>query len=456
MRFTIAAAILAQSLPATTSTSSNSDHHVFLGAVGGGDSSPVSQTSSSLFSGTATVLAKAKSGKGRSSKILEVLRQKKEQSGGYLQNIAHRQDAKDTYQECDPESDELDVGVLSCGAGRYCVESDDSNLGGFCVSSPDELDRGLQAGPTLFENLYVNFCADGSPYADGCNCTGADPDSYTLNVACMEEETCDEYVSLCGENVTSCIMYDFAFALTAPLVYTWDRCFEDTEPYSQKTCYQLNRDSDSYECTISVDDVECNSCVVASGLDAYGNNRTCYDFDCTNTVSRRAGSLCEDGVFIAPILYYVRTYGCDYYTCPICGGEDYVSTNPGGTVDVGEGATTCAAINQVALLGGFDETFCQDVVIPGVSEACGCVPFGSTAAPSEVPLTTSSPTAGVASVTTSPTPASDPSDPSVEFTLPPTTMPSALTAGSATYAKTTAAVATLVGISLMSFLQFSW
>ena len=192
----------------------------------------------------------------------------------------------------------------------------------------------------------------------------------------MEPTECDVYSSLCGNNATSCITYDFSFSVTGPGTYTIDRCFEDSEPYTQRTCYSLVAVGDGVtdECIISIDDEECNSCAFDASCDL-------YMFDCTNTAARRAGSTCNEGVFVAPILYYLRTFGCDYYTCPMCGGEDFVSTNPGGVVDLGEGATTCAAIGQVALLGGFDETFCQEVVIPNVADACGCAAFGSTAVP---------------------------------------------------------------------------
>jgi hypothetical protein len=43
---------------------------------------------------------------------------------------------------CDPQSDDLDVGILACGMGRCCVESDESPLGGSCMPS-------LKKAPTL-------------------------------------------------------------------------------------------------------------------------------------------------------------------------------------------------------------------------------------------------------------------------------------------------------------------
>jgi hypothetical protein len=172
MRFTIAtAAILAQSVPATTT--SEIDSPTLERVFGEETLSLVSD-----IQGTATLI-----GTQRSNKFLNLVKAKKETSGGYLKNTqnSNSKSPKD-FQECDPESDEPDVGVLSCGAGRYCVESDESKIGGFCVSSPDELDRALQGGDTLLDGVYTVFCPDDSLYGDQCNCTNYDPEAYTLDV----------------------------------------------------------------------------------------------------------------------------------------------------------------------------------------------------------------------------------------------------------------------------------
>ena len=395
MRFAIAAAVMAQTLPVTTFELTTST----LGKIVQHDEDPASSSSSSGPEQLTTkkIFQQKISESKRREKFLSILKEQKKQNGGYLKNV--QADIEKVFPECDPESEDADVGVLSCGFGKYCVGSDESIKGGFCVSSPDELDRGLQ-GESVFDNIYRVFCVDGSSaYADDCNCTSADPEAYRLDVNCVTEEACSDYMSVCGVNSTSCITYSFEFTLTAPGTYTIDRCFEDSEPYMQKTCYNMAALGSGQidECTISIDDVDCNSCQAfaekietcdENGENCVENYENCYMFDCTNTASKKASNICYEGVYVAPIMYYLRTYGCDYYTCPICGGDEFVSTNPGGVIDLGDGATTCAAVAQVAFLGGFNETFCQDVVIPGVADACGCVPFGSAPvpAPTEAPL----------------------------------------------------------------------
>ncbi|KAL3910053.1 MAG: hypothetical protein SGILL_007843 [Bacillariaceae sp.] len=415
MRFAIAAAILAHSLPATSEEST---------------SQVAAGVSDTFVKEVMKTVEEAPRGK-----FLGVIQEKKKLAGGWQTKAE-----KKVFQECDPESDDADTGVLSCGAGTFCAESDESTKGGFCVSSPDELDRNLQETVTLFDGLYSVFCSEDAYYASDCNCTGADPEAYTLDVVCMQPQECTNYTSTCDANVTSCIEYDFSFSLNGAGTYVVDRCFEDTAPYYQRTCYQLTAVETGVpeECTISMDGEDCFSCTV----DTNEEGDYCYQFDCTNTISRRAGDLCQEGVYVAPILYYLRTYGCDAYVCPICGGEDFVSTNPGGAVDLGDGVTTCAAIAQVALLGGFNETFCQDEVIPFVATPCGCVAFGSP--PVE------GPTLAPAAATPAPS-EQDSAFPTITpiiVTFPPTPAPSSA------FASTKYAAATLVGLSMMAVSQF--
>ena len=64
---------------------------------------------------------------------------------------------------------------------------------------------------------------------------------------------------------------------------------------------------------------------------------------------------------------------CQPFVCSIC-GMDGVTTEPGGVLDIPfdkEGLTTCAAVQAVADLGGFNESFC-DVVQSLALEPCGC------------------------------------------------------------------------------------
>ena len=90
----------------------------------------------------------------------------------------------------------------------------------------------------------------------------------------------------------------------------------------------------------------------------------CYQFNCTNTISRRASDLCKESVYMAPILCYICTYGCEVYICPICGGKDFVYQPWRCCWPCDGEQTTCTLIAQVALLGGFNKAFWQAVPIP--------------------------------------------------------------------------------------------
>jgi hypothetical protein len=432
MRFALAAALLAQSLPTTCESRKSSKDY------------STKYFSNKLESGEQifdTVLENQGEPRGR---FLNLLKEKKEKYSGFqFQNFQKAVGGLHEH-ECNPESGDADVGVLSCGVGRYCVESDESTMGGLCVASTaeeEEEDRVLQAEQfNLFDGLYRVFCDPTAPYSADCNCTGIDSEAYTLEVSCSRAENCTQYISICGENTTSCINYGFNFNLSGPGMYVVDRCFEDRLPYYQKTCYHiLSYGSGVAEgCVISVNDDDCFSCAI----DTTAGGGNCYQFDCTNTISKRAGDLCVQGVYVAPILNYLRTYGCDLYTCPICGGDDFVATNPGGLIDLGDGQTSCAAVAQVALLGGFDETFCQDVVIPGVVAPCGCVAFGSP----PVEVSTTAPVAITDTRSPSLEETSIPSISPVLVTFPPESVPP--TSG----ALRNAAVG-LVGLVLIAFLQ---
>lgn len=427
MRLAVAAAVLAHSLPATSETSITSsisypgvskklEHAVFNRLSGMEDKSE--------------------------GKLFSLLRETKARGVDFhLKNVEQEE-----LVECDPESEDADVGVLSCGAGSYCIESENSKKGGYCLSSPDEIDRNLQE--SFFDSVYFAFCDSDSLYYDTCNCTGADPEAYTLDVACARSDACGEIESQCGVNVTSCVSYGFYLTMTGPGAYVVDRCFEDSLPYQQKTCYQTtsygNRDVEG--CTISVDDEECLSCQLSTNAD--GDD--CYIFDCTNTFVKRAGDQCTPGVYVAPILYYVDNFGCDYYVCPICGGDDFVPTNPGGLIDIGDGQTSCAAVHQAALFGAFNETFCDEVVIPGVATPCGCVPFGSPPAqvPTEAPVVTDVTATGTPTVVIAEFPTISP----IEVTFP-TDVPAITGAASNTFTSSAIAM-TFMGVAL-AFLQLA-
>jgi hypothetical protein len=112
MKFTIAAGILiAQSLPAVSDDSAAVAADVVIRLAEGSNQHDLNVPQDMLS------LAM------HSPKLQQLLKNKRAPS------------ASRTEKNCDPSSDDLDVGVLSCDVGYDCVPDESSILGGFCVSS---------------------------------------------------------------------------------------------------------------------------------------------------------------------------------------------------------------------------------------------------------------------------------------------------------------------------------
>ena len=94
-----------------------------------------------------------------------------------------------TVQLCDPELDEADVGLLSCGFNYYCAESQDSYLGGECVEAlngSNQQPRRLEDGSDdVFD--VVGACDPSSPYFSKCDCTMFDSVSGNGYIKCLKD-----------------------------------------------------------------------------------------------------------------------------------------------------------------------------------------------------------------------------------------------------------------------------
>lgn len=86
---------------------------------------------------------------------------------------------------------------------------------------------------------------------------------------------------------------------------------------------------------------------------------------------------------------------CIEFVCNICGNGG-VSSDPGGIIDIpgdDEGLTTCAAVNEVARAGGFNESFCPTIQ-ELAKDPCGCSEgsIEPTEAPTDEPTSSPRPT----------------------------------------------------------------
>eukprot|EP00934_Nitzschia_sp_Nitz4_P002770 Nitzschia sp. Nitz4//scaffold242_size29646//11419//12375//NITZ4_008049-RA/size29646-snap-gene-0.69-mRNA-1//-1//CDS//3329543809//2760//frame0 len=153
---------------------------------------------------------------------------------------------------------------------------------------------------------------------------------------------------------------------------------------------------ETFTCNICPDDLMIGNMDGVVVIEGAGNRSCSFLYD-----------LAEDGVIteeqcseLQPLA--MEPCNCTTYVCNIC-GPGKVSTLPNGIVDLpgdDQGATTCAAIYQVAQLGGFNESYCPTVQ-DYVQEPCGCSDLATpvpTIAPTMSPTNpqpTASPTAEI-------------------------------------------------------------
>jgi hypothetical protein len=134
MKFTIAAGILAQVLPAI---SEKSPSKLLEQDVSNERDFPASRALMSILSRGRETIAY------QSPQLLD----------GLLKNVPFAQNMK----ACDPSSNDPDIGILSCDAGYECVSDEDSASGGRCTS----ISRDLQEDP-----FFCYICGDGSVMSD--------------------------------------------------------------------------------------------------------------------------------------------------------------------------------------------------------------------------------------------------------------------------------------------------
>jgi hypothetical protein len=209
-----------------------------------------------------------------------------------LQNSA----AKSTVVDCDPRSSDPDVGILSCGVGRYCMESQDHDLGGICTDESTAVGdhRDLQV---LDVDAIVSLCDPSSPIYEiyDCDCTNWNDANSTGFFECVLFE------GFCFDPPanTVCTNTLLAADFASDSTYTVSYCYDFFQPYDQSVCFNYNS---AGACSIDFNDMTCNSC-----QQIYLNNvetltgESCLEFDCTNTDGMHEGSECA-GDYVAPIL----------------------------------------------------------------------------------------------------------------------------------------------------------
>jgi hypothetical protein len=193
--------------------------------------------------------------------------------------------------QCDPDEEvDADIGILVCGVGEYCIESDLSGLGGFCMSpsnismySTDQQERNLQSdfypAPTVCDPNHRDF------ESYDCECSAFDVARNLGEFTCTLHDYQCKRDKLCGANtVTHTIESDGGAHA--------DYCYDFVKPFDMNMCYSLDMNR---SCKISIQNEECSSCEVVDGIKhpVYGFiGFNCYEFDCSNIEPGLKGNNC--------------------------------------------------------------------------------------------------------------------------------------------------------------------
>ncbi|KAG7343469.1 hypothetical protein IV203_021414 [Nitzschia inconspicua] len=362
---------------------------------------------------------------------------------GRKQQLIGMVQKEEFIQECDPYQsssydDAVDVGILSCGKGRYCLESSfvstseypvESSLGGVCVDMPAEttidlLDsimtttqqdqlgsRNLQENnTTIIEDMnaicYGNFTAPNV----ACECEGVDVAAYTGTLSCSYQETCGDLDNICEDTVTFCYAVTYSLSVSAPYMGGLQIQYDFSSPFVLQYQYGItyNGSPSPETCTITFDGNQCNSC-------EFQEASNCFTFDCSNTDNGLTGTVCGNATVVEEFLADYLVY--ENLPCPggcnICGGGYMTLRDNNITLPTGQ--TYACGVVEIAALAGYFTGTQQDMCTmlpPLVEDTCGCEggTIDGTAAPSpaDVDVDAPSDTPAAAPVDVAPTPVEQP------------------------------------------------
>lgn len=357
MRLAIAAALLANTLPAYSQGSNRIEGHEDRRKLAEYLSRAIAQNrfESSSVGGQRN----KNSGLGKKTFL----------QGGRLKNSPSK--LKPTLVECDP-----DVGVLSCGHGTYCEASPDALMGGFCLPTFDQSQRGLQeipsangnsTGPTVYCDPNSGSYLTGVNGTLDCDCSdwNADNSNGTLS--------CQVYTNYCYEGCNNtCYAVDFTYT-TSDEATSFTYCYNFTQPYEQEFCFGS---VDAQNCLISVDGIECSSCLANNRLNCESGTcetQSCFDFNCEN-VGLGVGNTCDQPIY-PPVFYecYNSLPG-DYDQCLICPDDNIAY--PDSLVGIpGYGDYNCSYIAEFGYYGYFNPTVCSETTVLASTVCCTQEPF---------------------------------------------------------------------------------
>ena len=158
-------------------------------------------------------------------------------------------------KECNPNSEDPDVGILSCGDRQFCEESPNSKLGGVCytIVATRELSSSQRNTSYFCNNTHQQYLH--------CDCTNLNETTNAGTITCAHPYHCNGCPPYCSSYN---LQVAFSSAENASIGVA---CLYLMTPYAVKVCYSYAYGTGA--CVYAINGVDCQFC-----------NST-Y-FDCTN------------------------------------------------------------------------------------------------------------------------------------------------------------------------------
>jgi hypothetical protein len=215
----------------------------------------------------------------------DVLEKKRSGSARLVQDSASSavpsHDREEASVECDPLSKVTDSGIFGCGMDGHCVESEESELGGFCVPANLAPSINKSINRALQENVT---CVEG-PDEDNltCDCSQFNETSEVGLFTCSGPFCIG---TVCGTGDNSYLYTDDGWRMES-CVTDLSTTLMGIESY----CLSYSHDGSSLQCEIKANGVVCNSCEMETVKCSYSSVSNV--FDCTNTVLNISGNTCN-------------------------------------------------------------------------------------------------------------------------------------------------------------------
>ena len=232
---------------------------------------------------------------------------KKDNVSPLLVNKQQHQRKAKKVGECDPYA--LDMGVLACGSGNYCMKSPNSSTGGICSNSKvmmmtmSDNNRRRRIQYDGYEGSY-----DDCEYQDGFD--------YETGYGTVVCNSVSPYCYYRNDSFECCFAYESTKTYGPDGYYANSVTYSFRTPYSQNVTFSSVTNSDDADdnCSIVLNGEPCTSCTLSSK--EYGE--TCYEFDCSNTPPGMVGSNCDGNLYeLIPISE--QCYDSSGYGCDMCG-----------------------------------------------------------------------------------------------------------------------------------------